>query len=75
MTDVFENVAVLAIVVGAIAYVARRVWRRSSSKVSSGCQACSECLEWWKEAPLGSDAPSEAKCGLQGPEARGGTSK
>jgi len=75
MTDVLQNVAVLAIVVGAIAYVARRVWRRSSSKVSSGCQACSECLEWWNEAPLASDAPSEAKCEHCGPETRGGTSK
>lgn len=61
MTEIWQNVAVLALVVGAMFYVVRRVWRRGRSKEESGCPACSECLQWWKETPFVSDDPPEEK--------------
>ncbi|MFC1597283.1 hypothetical protein ACFL5Q_05010 [Planctomycetota bacterium] len=59
MSEIWQNVAVLAFVVGAIVYVTRRVLRRGRSKEASGCPACSECLQWWKQAPFVSDDPPE----------------
>ena len=60
MTELWQNVAVLGIVLGATAYVVWRVWRRGSRKEAPGCPACSECLQWWEEAPLVSKHPSQA---------------
>lgn len=56
MAPVWQNVLVLGIVMAAVAYVVRRLWRMRNSKQRSGCPACDECLKWWQEAPL---APRE----------------
>jgi len=40
MTVVWQNVAAVCMVIGAVLYVARRVWRSGTSK---SCPACDRC--------------------------------
>ncbi|OHB80119.1 MAG: hypothetical protein A2V98_06135 [Planctomycetes bacterium RBG_16_64_12] len=63
MQSVWQNVAVLSIVMAAVVYLGRRLWRRRSSKNSPACHTCTECLQWWQEAPLAPEDPS--RCGKE----------
>ncbi len=48
----WQNLLVFGIVVGAAAYVARRVWRWATSKKATGCWSCSGCPKLRRSARL-----------------------
>ena len=45
MSGLWQNIAAWYIVFGAIAYVARRAWRRATSQKPPGCPTCSACRQ------------------------------